>query len=279
MKNFFKSRSFIVLLLISMLLCILPSTLSVMGHGGYVRDAVSFIISPVQRAAWSLGESLKGFSKYFARIDELSEENAKLREENEKLKEELYLSSLHEDENEWLRQYLELKRVNYSFELSDAKVIGMQTTNTKTVYTLDKGSSSGIVKNMPVITDRGIVGYIIEVGLTRSKAVAVTDERSGVGVYTERTGAVGVLVGTYELSFEGKCEITCIQEGADIAVGDRVITSGMGGVYPEGLAVGVVSEVYVDPYDRSTHAVVVPYVDFSDVDRVMILTGSEIKEN
>ena len=279
MNNFFKSRFFIVLLLISMFLCIFPTTLSLMGHGGYVRGAVVTLFSPFQRAAAFIGESIGGFAEYFAGYDRLKEENEELKAELSALKGQLYEADLYKRENEWLREYLELKRVNMSFSLTDAKIVGRETTNIRTVYTLDRGSASGIEKNMPVITNDGVLGYITEVGLTWSKAVAITDDRSSVGVYTDRTGATGVLCGTYELSFEGKCEITCTDADADIAVGDKVITSGLGGVYPEGLAVGRVCEVYVDAYDRSLHAVVEPYVTFDSVTDVMVVCGFSVEED
>ncbi len=278
MNNFFKSRFFAVTLIISLLLCILPTTLSLMGHGGYVRAAVVTLISPFQRAASYVGESLGGFGEYFTRFGELKEENAALRAELESLREQSYEASLHEKENEWLRDYLELKRINHTYRLSDAKVIGRETTNTRTVYTLDRGTSLGIEKNMPVITSDGVVGYIIETGLTWSKAVAITDDRSSVGVYCERSGAVGVLCGTYELSFAGKCDISCSSADADIKVGDRIITSGLGSTYPEGLGVGEVVDVYRDEYDRTLHAVVEPYVKFDDVSAVMIVCGYSVEE-
>ena len=109
-------------------------------------------------------------------------------------------------------------------------------------------------------------------GLTWSKAVALTDGRSHVGVYTERTGVVGVMSGDIELSMEGKCEAS-FEEGGDIAAGDKVLTSGLGSVYPEGLAVGRVVEVYVDAYDRTLRAVIEPFVSFDDLSGVMILRG------
>ena len=273
MNNFFKSRFFIVVLLVAMLLCIVPTTLTVMGQGSYVRGAVVTLMYPFQRAAGYIGEALGGFSEYFTRFDELREENERLKSELAELRDQSYEATLHKSENEWLRDYLELKRENHTFSLADAKVVGRETTNTRTVYTLDRGKGAGIEKNMPVITSDGVVGYIIEVGLTWSKAVSITDDRSNVGVYTDRTGDVGILCGTYELSFEGRCDLTCTALEADIAVGDRVITSGLGTTYPEGLSVGVVCEVYRDEYDRSLHAVVEPYVDFESVSAVMVVCG------
>ncbi len=275
MNGFFKSRFFIVILIISLTLSIMPTVLTVMGHGSYVRGAVVTVLSPFQKLGSLIGEAVGGFGQYFSGYDELKEENRVLKEENKALKEQLYEASLHKEENEWLRDYLDLKRVNYSFELSDAKIIGRETTNTRTVYTLDRGSVVGIQKNMPVITNEGILGYITEVGMTWSKAVAVTDERSSVGVVCGRSGAVGIMQGTYELSFEGMCDVTLSEPTADISAGDKIYTSGLGGVYPAGLAVGEVTEVYTDSYDRSLHAKVKPYVNGSDVDAVMVVCGFE----
>ncbi len=271
MNSFFKSKFFIVLLIISLILCIVPTVLTAMGQGSYVRGAVVAVLSPFQKLGSYIGEAVGGFGQYFSGYEELKAQNQALKEENEALKGELYEASLHKEENEWLRDYLDLKRVNYSFSLSDAKIIGRETTNTRTVYTLDRGSVVGIEKNMPVITSDGIVGYITEVGMTWSKAVAVTDERSSVGVLCRRSGAVGIMSGTYELSFEGMCDILLSDPKSDIAVGDKIFTSGLGGVYPAGLAVGEVCEVYTDSYDRSLHAKIKPYVNFSDIDSVMVV--------
>jgi len=272
MNSFFKSKFFIVILIISLCLCIVPSVLTAMGHGSYVKGAVITVMSPFQKLSSYIGEAIGGFGRYFTGYDELKAENAALKEEISKLRADAYEASIHEKENEWLRDYLDLKRVNTSFSMADAKIIGRETTNTRTVYTLDRGSAVGIEKNMPVITAEGVLGYIIEVGLNWSKAVAVTDERSSVSVISKRTGTVGVLSGTYELSFEGKCDMVCLESSADIAVGDKIFTSGLGGVYPGGLELGEVSEVYVDEYDRSLHAIVVPYVDTESVKAVMVIT-------
>ncbi len=271
MNSFFKSKFFIVILIISLSLCIVPTTLTLMGQGSYVRGAVVTVLSPFQKLGSFIGNAIGGFGQYFSGYEELKAENEALRAENAELERQLYEASLHKKENEWLRGYLDLKRVNYSFSLSDAKIVGRETTNTRTVYTLDRGSVVGIKKNMPLITNDGVVGYITEVGLTWSKAVAITDDRSSVGVYSERSGAIGVLCGTYELSFEGKCEIIFSDPLADIAAGDKIYTSGLGGVYPAGLAVGEVSEVYTDSYDRSLHAIISPYVSFSDISAVMVV--------
>ena len=273
MNNFFKSRFFIVTAIIAMLLCIMPATLALMGQGSFVRSVAATVVSPFQRAAGFVGESLGGFSRYFTHYDELKEENEKLKKQLSEQRQENYEAILYKTENEWLKDYLELKRVNPSFDLVDAQVIGRETTNTRIVYTLDRGSSAGITKNMPIITSDGVVGHIVEVGLTWSRAVTINDGRSHVGVYCERSGEIGLLSGNYDLALDGKCEMICSESDADVAPGDRIVTSGIGSVYPEGLVVGSVTEVRVDEYDRSLRITVEPFVEFESVTGVMVVCG------
>ncbi len=273
MNNFFKSRFFIVTAIIAMLLCIMPATLALMGQGSFVRSAAVTIVSPFQRAAGFVGESLGGFARYFTHYDELREENEKLKKELSEQRRENYEANLYKSENEWLKDYLELKRINPSFDLVDAQVVGRETTNTRTVYTLDRGTSAGIGKNMPIITSDGVVGHVVEVGLTWAKAVTISDGRSHVGVYCERSGEIGLLSGDYALALDGKCEMICSEADADVAVGDRILTSGIGSVYPEGLVVGVVSELRVDEYDRSLRITVEPFVELESVTGVMVVCG------
>ena len=278
MNNFLKTKFFAVILTVAISLCIIPSTLTLMGYGSYVKNAVGIVISPFEMLLGSVGRSIRGFTDYFTEFERLEKENAELKAQLGELREELYEASIHKEENEWLRTYLDLKYENTSFTMANAKIIGRQSTNIKTIYTLNRGSAAGIKVNMPVITNEGVVGYTVEVGLTWSKAVAITDQRSSVGVITNRTGAIGVLRGSYELSLEGRCEIVCTDYLANIKAGDKVLTSGLGSVYPEGLCIGEVTEVYRDKYDRSLHAVVKPGVSFEEISDVMILCDFEIKE-
>jgi len=144
-----------------------------------------------------------------------------------------------------------------------------------TVFTLDRGSSSGIEVNMPVVTPDGVVGYITEVGINWSKAATILEYTSSVGVFCERSGALGLCEGTYELRTQSKCMINYLDSDADVRPGDRFVTSGLGGIYPRGLYVGEVISVYPDNYSRGLIAEITPMADLSDISRVMIITAYE----
>lgn len=273
-----KSRFFIVTLAVALLLSIIPGVLCVMGQGSYVRSAIVTVGTPFRWAFTKIGDGLSGFSVYFNTIDALRAENEALRRELDEYKNLVYDAELIEEENDFLSDYLGLKEEHLDFSLEDASVLGRESTNYRTLLTVSKGTLHGIGVNMPIITDAGLVGYITEVGATWSKAVVLTETATAVGGYIERSGALGVVEGTYELRTEGLCRMVYIEAESDIRVGDKVITSGIGGVYPRGLLVGRVSAIEVDEASRTLTAIVEPAADLDSISKVMIVTEYGVNE-
>lgn len=267
-----KSRFFLITLACALLLSIVPGVLCAMGQGSYIRSAIVTAGTPFRWAFTKIGEGLSGFSLYFKTVDALREENEALRRELDEYKNLVYDAELIEEENDFLSDYLGLKEEHLDFSLENASVLGRESTNYRTLLTLSKGKLHGIDVNMPIITEAGLIGHITEVGATWSKAVVLTETASAVGGYIERSGALGVVEGTYELRTEGLCRMVYIEAGSDIRIGDKVITSGIGGIYPRGLLVGRVTAVEVDENSRTLTAVIDPEADLDSISKVMIVT-------
>ncbi|MBQ2240872.1 MAG: rod shape-determining protein MreC [Clostridia bacterium] len=272
----FKSRFFIISLAVALLLSIVPGVLCAMGQGSYIRSAIITVASPFGWAFTKVGEGISGFSLYFKTLEDLRDENAALRAELEGYKSLVYNAELIGEENDFLSQYLGIKEEHVDFLFENATVVGREATNYRTVVTLSKGSLHGIKVNMPVITEEGLIGHITEVGSTWSKAEILTESSSAVGAYIERSGVIGVVEGTYELRTEGLCRMVYIEADSDIRVGDKVLSSGIGEVYPRGLLVGKVTAISVDERTRTLVATVEPAADLESVSKVMIITEYEI---
>ena len=108
-------------------------------------------------------------------------------------------------------------------------------------------------------------------GSTWSNVVSVIDAKSAAGCIVERTGDTAVLEGSIELMTEGKCHLSYLSRDAQVAEGDFVETSGLGGIYPEGLLIGKIKSLAIDPQGLYYEAVVEPAVDFSRVSEVMVI--------
>lgn len=268
----FKNRFFIITLAVALLLSIVPGVLCAMGQGSYVRSALVTVATPFRWAFTKIGEGITGFSLYFRTLEELREENEALRAELDAYQNLVYDAERIEEKNEFLNSFLGLKKEHIDFLFENATVIGREATNYCAVLTLSKGTLHGITADMPIITADGLVGHITEVGATWSKAVILTETSSAVGGYVERSGVLGVVEGTYELRADGLCRMVYIEDDADIRVGDKVFSSGIGGVYPRGLEIGKVKEIEVDDISRTLTAIIEPSADLRTISQVMIIT-------
>ncbi|MBE6718870.1 MAG: rod shape-determining protein MreC [Ruminococcaceae bacterium] len=272
MKNLFQNKFMIVLIVISILLVGTTSFISALGYTSYVRNAIGIVLTPIQKGANYVFDSIENI---------FSDKNdyKKLKEENENLKlmlaekeSELANAELTLKENENLKDFLGLKEEHPDFVFADAKITGRQSNSYSIVYTLDKGTYHGIEPGMPVVDKYGVIGCISEVGLTWSKATSVTEPDFSVGVIVERTGEVGISSGTFSASKDGLCVVSYLPVDTDIKAGDRIITSGNNSIYPKGLLLGTVESIKADPVSREIQALVKPAANLTETSSVMIIT-------
>ena len=275
MQSFFCSNFFTVTVIVALCMIIVPTVFYSMGIGGVLKDAVNIIFTPAQKVFSYCADAVDGFVSFFTEFDRISDENKALKEEIAALRDRISRAEETEEMNEWLYDYLELKREHTDYKFVPATVTGGEGGNYMTVFLLDKGFAQGVRKDMPVVTDDGIVGYICEVGTTWSKAVTILETGGAVGAYVERSGEQGVIEGTFELSEDGLCKMSYLAEDADIQVGDRIVSSGYGSVYPRGLIIGTVESVEKDKQSRSLAVKVRPSADLAEIEKLMIITEYE----
>ncbi len=276
----FKNKFFIVCLSVAVAVAVLMSVFSLMGYRALVRNVLGTVATPFRAIGNLFCGAVEGFGKHFQSIDALEKKNAELEEENRALREQIEQSERLEAENERLRDYLGMKAAYPTFTLEEGTVIGHEGENYLTVLTLNRGSIHGIQVNMAVITKDGIVGCVSEVGLTWCKVSTILEDARSVGVLAPRSGASGILSGEYTYRENGTCRLTFLDDdarSADVRVGDRIETSGLGSVYPAGLTVGQVTDMRADAATRSLIATVKPTVDLSSLSYVMIITGYQEK--
>ncbi len=274
MRNFVKTKFFATLVVVALVLTIVPSVLYAMGVGNAARDLVNTVLSPFTRGFAYITDALDGFSSYFTEFDHVVEENKQLKEHIAELEDKVYRAEATEGMNEWLYDYLELRREHTDFSFEAATITG-GGSNYMDVFIIDRGTSHNVQVDMPVITNEGVVGYVVEAGNDWSKVVTMLESSYAVGAYVERSGELGVVEGDYELAREGLCVMKYLKADSDIQVGDRILTSGFGSVYPRGLTVGYVEKIETDNNNRSIIAYIRPAASVDDLSRVMVITDYE----
>lgn len=273
MKNFFKNKFFYIMTVIALLVTIVPMVFYNMGLTFVFRDMVGMVLTPMQKVFNYAAEAIDGYTAYFYKFDEIVTENVELKEKVASLEAQIYDARELEEAYAWLSEFLDLKVQHTDFEMTPATVTGRESGNYSSVLTLDVGSGAGIERNMPVVTSIGIVGRVTEVGYNWCKVTTIVEAQSSIGAFIERTDEAGIVEGKFELSAEGLCEMNYLPGDSPVAVGDRVLSSGYGSVYPRGLVIGYVEEIGTNKYTRSLEVKVRCAVEFSSLTNVMIITN------
>ncbi len=266
--KFFRSKFFILCVAIALVLVLVPSVLAAIGRTDLLRSGLVTVSKPFSVVATKVADAVNGFTDIFTDYDRLKEENAALRAELEELRNREHNAEVIQNENKWLKGYLQFHNDHPDYILTDARIIAREAGNYATVLTLDRGTVHGVKTKMPVIFEGGLFGYVSEAGLDWCRVVTVVETASSVGVYTDRTGVSGVAEGDPALRDGGNCRMTYIDADADIRVGDLVYTNGTGSMYPSGLLLGKIVAIEADEATRSLVAEIEPAVDFSAIDRI-----------
>lgn len=238
------------------------------GPLGVVRGAFQTVTSPVRYLGATVSAPVQGLGNIFtnltadqATLSELQQENDELRARNVELEES-------EQTAQRLQSLLDLRDAN-SLQSTAARIISGASDSWSATVTIDKGTSSGLSVGMPVTSSSGVIGQIIECGATTSTVRLLADENSSISAMVQSSRAQGMLEG----SATGEVSLTLVRTSQDVSVGDVVITSGLGGVFPKGLPIGQVTSVEKNPGDLYLDIVVELYARTESSEEVLVITS------
>ena len=204
-------------------------------------------------------------------VDGLKELNTQYAEEIAALKEQLVDYEEAVNQNKFYEDYLDIKEANEDFKFCPALITSTDPDDDFGGFTVDAGTLSGVKLYDPVITDKGLVGYVTEVGATTSKVTTILSPSLTCGAYDSRTSDSGAVSGSYELAVKGQTRFYNLPRTCSVAIGDLIVTSGSG-LFPDKIIIGSVSNISSDPLSSSLYATVTPTVDFGSLKMVMIVT-------
>ena len=246
--------------------------LDMTGRSTMISGPLATILAPIQSAvasvSASISEKLDAFGDKLALERELAETQQELAATSVK-------TARYDEvvaENERLRALMNNYEKYEQYDPMFARVIGKDTGNWYTNFTVDKGTSSGVEKGMTVMSADGVVGRVVEVGLNYAKVLTIVDGSSGVAVLIERTRDNGVIRGMVDdTTGEYLLQMNYLIDLNDVRTGDTVLTSGLDGVFPKGLPIGTVTQISRQSSELSQYVVVTPYTDFEHVEEVLLL--------
>ena len=180
-------------------------------------------------------------------------------------------------ENIRLRQMLNYKSAHPEFTMTLAGIITKDFGTWTNTFTIDRGENDGIKPNMAVVVPSGVVGFVTDVYPNSARVQTFLDPRIAIGVIVQRPESrlAGVVKG--DGNHPNKPMMVNIAREGDVLVGDKLITSGYGGIYPKGLLVGNVLSIENDTEGFVKNATIQPTVDFHRLEEVFIITSSTVQ--
>lgn len=262
------TRAFVACLAVSAALLVVGVRTGDAGPLGVARGVFQTLTSPVTALGTlvatpfrALGNAATNLTADQATLSDLQAENDELRARNVELEEAQQTARR-------LQGLLDLQDA-YSLQSTAAHVVSGSSDSWTRSVRIDKGTSSGISAGMPVTDASGVVGQVMEAGPTTSTVRLLTDENSSIPAMVQSNRAQGMLVG----SVSGELSLTLVSSSVTVEVGDVVVTSGLGGVFPKGLPLGVVTSVET-PSGALYHTIAVDaYAHVDNLEEVLVVTS------
>jgi rod shape-determining protein MreC len=207
-----------------------------------VRVWTQTVATPVQNVSSKAGGATSNFFRQIFNFHSIAAENEQLKQRVTEMESELHNARLQTAENERLKGLLGLRDQN-TYQTVPARVIARDPSIWFNTITIDRGSSSGVKVNMPVVSATGIVGRVVTVSPWASQVMLVTDEKAGAGAVVGQLGESGALGSVRGRPDLGLIEMRYVSGLEKVTVGDYVVTTGQDGIYPAGLNVGEIVDV------------------------------------
>jgi rod shape-determining protein MreC len=262
---------------LSSVFCLLLSfyILTVSARGQLKNEPVGavlmWVLRPLQIVAQGTANWLIGIQENYLTLSGFKSENERLRKRIQALEVERQRLLEAEATNRKLQQLLDF-RVQLPGKPVTASIIANSASSWFQGCILDKGSADGVHKDMAVVTPLGVVGKVVSVTARSAKVILLTDANSGIDVMVQRTRSRGIVSG----SLDSGTVLKYMKRSEDVQAGDRLITSGLDGVFPKGLMAGTVIKVNKQSLGLFQSIEVLPAVQSALVEEVLVVgSGAE----
>jgi rod shape-determining protein MreC len=236
------------------------------------RIAIS-LIAPFQKASTSSIRFVKDIWRHYFFIVNVAKENDNLQKElKEAFEDNTRLNELKLS-NTRLRNLLSFEKTITNRVLS-AEVVGKDPSPWFKTVIIDKGKNDGVKRGMAVVVPKGIAGQVTDVSFNYSKVLLIIDHNSAVDALAQNDRARGIIKG----GMAEQCLFKYVLRKHDLNIGDVVVSSGLDGVFPKGLAVGYVSAVVKPKSGIFQEVTVTPYVDFEKLEEVLVVLNPKKQE-
>ena len=234
-----------------------------------IQMVIQTLTYPFQASVQSAVSNIKSLWNSYILLTDVKEENNRLKQELLDMEEKLSEHIENSVQFRRLRDQMLFARKN-PLEKIYAEIIGESSDNTHNIRFINRGINQKVKRNYIVIRKEGLVGRIHSVSPFQSSVQLMIDHRNRVPALIQRNRVRGLIYGT-----QAGIEMRQINQHAKIKIGDRVISSGLGGLYPKGILIGWVSEIRHQQHELFKTAILESAVDFNSIEEVFVIIPSK----
>jgi len=280
LKNILRRKAILIALAAVVVAIISAISLYVgAGNTDAASATVNTVFKPVRSLVSAMVVELEQIYGYIYEYDSIVAENAQLKSRVATLEQEYREHTEVSQENARLRKLLELNERHSDFKYETATIISWSASSWSSSFTIDKGTGAGVSLHDCIITENGyLVGQVTSVGPNSATVTTILDTSSDIGALIYETQDAGVASGDFSLLKESKLKLGYLAENLNLIVGNTVVTSGKGGVYPQGLVIGTISDVVMSTSRLDDYAVIEPSVNFDDLVHVYVVTEYDVTD-
>ena len=276
MKKIFRNRAFKALICVIVALS-LGAVIAAYTHNNStpLSSATSTVLHPLQHFSSYLSYKFSNLNDSFKSSSKLAEENRKLKEQIGEYQNEIIDYNNLKKKLKTYEDFLGVKEENPDFKFENAKIISNDFENPFASFTLNKGTTSGIKINDPVIYGKNLVGVVASVSPTSCTVYTISNPKTNVSVYETYTGEIGYVTGTGETDDRVYCKLPGLKSDSSVSPSGIICTTGNGGIYPKDLIVGTVVKIENSKEDGTSFATVRSAVNIEELSEVFIITEFE----
>lgn len=257
-----------IIVILILIILVFTTNISV-NNFAKVENVFNKLVMPIQNAMVHLKNKIAKNKSYFETVDNLKKEIEELTKQNEELKSELEKMQITQAENEVLKETSKLGEQYLESEFVTAYIINKSMSNLNDIFIINVGTNDGVYANMAVMSKDGLIGHTISATKNTAKVQPIIDSGSSISAVTSSLRDNVIVKGNPNSSKE--LIVMPVQPEAQLFEGEKIETSGIGGIYPKGIVIGEIKEIITTKNNIEKYAILDTNIDFEHLEYVLVI--------
>lgn len=277
--KFVKNRLAVTIVVLSVSFLVLIGFSVKRQNASLVENGVGVTLNSVQGIIYNGISNIKDWGGFITHYSQVKQENEDLKKQNTQMKQKVSAYDSLEKENKRLSDALNFKHQWDQYDYRYCNITSNGANGLLDILIIDKGKKDGVKNGLVVATPEGLVGKVIATSDNWSKVGTLNNPNVQVSGKIQRTEVIDGVVDGYTDSNNNKlARLDNMSQDTDVKQGDKIVTSGMGNLYPKDIYIGEVSSVAVDQTKISKYAILKPYVNFNKLEEVFIIIPKDTSQ-